>query len=35
VRSSTLSMVIGAASIPIEDVTGAGDLDCMVAHDSK
>jgi hypothetical protein len=30
-----LSMVIGAASIAAEDVTGAGDPDCMVAHDNK
>jgi len=35
VRSATLSMVIGTASIAVEDVAGLGDLDCMAAHDSK
>lgn len=30
-----LSMVIGAASIPMEDVAGVVNPDCMVAHDSK
>lgn len=34
-RISILSTVIGAASIAVEDVAAARDLDCMVAHDSK
>lgn len=34
-RTSTLSMVIGAASTAVGDAAGLGDPDFMVAHDSK